>query len=78
MLWPQRAANVTTVVLSSAQNRKTFLLQGAVGDFARNHCPQTEFGGRGGVGFHTSQGIHKCSEASDWISRKPQGLTLTD
>lgn len=30
------------------------------------------------MGFHTSQGIHRCSEACDWISRKPQGLTLTD
>lgn len=34
------------------------------------------FGGRGRVGFHTSQGIHGYSEASDWISRKPQERKL--
>lgn len=78
MPWPQCAANVTTVVLSYAQTRMIFLLQGAVGKFTRNHYPPTLFGGRDGVGFHISQGIHRCSEACDWISRKLQGLTLTD
>lgn len=78
MLWPQCAANVTTVILSSVQTRRTFLLQGAAGRFTRNHCPPTMFGGKSRVGFHTSQGICRCSEASGWISRELQGLTLTD